>query len=199
MTDDILTPERILATAEEVLRRFGLAKTTVVDVARALGVSHGSIYRHFPSKAALQDAIAERWLTRKLMPLSTIANEDGPATERLRRWLDLLCSTTRKNALDDPELFATHRELAEAARDVVRTHIDQLVEQLTRIIGDGVAQGEFASSEPSVSARAVFTATTLFHDPAHVAVWSDPDIEAAFEAVWSLLLVGLTPRTISQA
>lgn len=199
MTDEMLTPERILETAEEVLRRFGLAKTTVVDVARALGVSHGSIYRHFPSKAALQDAIAERWLTRKLMPLSTIANEDGSATERLRRWLNLLCSTTRKNVLDDPELFATHRELANAARDVVRTHIDHLVEQLTQIIRDGVTQGEFATNDPFVSARAVITATTLFHDPAHAALWSDPDIEAAFEAVWSLILVGLSPRTMSQA
>jgi AcrR family transcriptional regulator len=197
MTDETLTPERILEVAEEVLRRFGLAKTTVVDVARALGVSHGSIYRHFPSKAALQDAIAERWLARKLMPLTTIANEDGPATERLRHWLTLLCSTTRKYVPDDPELFATYKELAGSARDVVRTHIDHLVEQLTQIIRDGVAQGEFATDEPDRSARAVYTATTLFHDPAHAAVWSDPDIEAAFDDVWSLILVGLGPRTSS--
>ena len=45
-----------------MLRRFGPAKTTVVDVARALDVSHGSVYRHFPSKAALRDAVTERWL-----------------------------------------------------------------------------------------------------------------------------------------
>jgi AcrR family transcriptional regulator len=198
MTDETLTPERILEAAEEVLRRFGLAKTTVVDVARALGVSHGSIYRHFPSKAALQDAIAERWLARKLMPLTTIANEDGPATERLRRWLTLLCSTTRKNVLEDPELFATHKELANSARDVVKAQIDHLVEQIAHIIRNGVAQGEFATDDPFVSARAVFTATTLFHDPAHVAVWSDPNIEARFDGVWSLILVGLSPHTISQ-
>ena len=47
----VLTPERILEATEDVLRRFGLAKATVVDVARALDVSHGSVYRHFPSKA----------------------------------------------------------------------------------------------------------------------------------------------------
>ncbi len=199
MMDETLTPERILEAAEDLLRRFGLAKTTVVDVARALGVSHGSIYRHFPSKAALQDAIAERWLARKLMPLTTIAKEDGPASERLRRWLTLLCSTTRNNVLDDPELFATYKELAGSARDVVRAHIDHLVEQLTHIIRDGVAQGEFAADDPFVSARAVYTATTLFHDPAHAAVWSDSNIEAAFDAVWSLILVGLSPRTITQA
>ena len=34
----VLTPERILEVTEDVLRRYGLAKATVVDVARALDV-----------------------------------------------------------------------------------------------------------------------------------------------------------------
>jgi len=38
-----LTAEAILDAAEEALRRFGPAKTSVVDVARALDVSHGSV------------------------------------------------------------------------------------------------------------------------------------------------------------
>ncbi len=194
MTNETLTPERILAAAEEVLRRFGPAKMTVVDVARALSVSHGSIYRHFPSKAALHDAVAEHWLAEKSVPLTMIANEDGPARERLRRWLHLLCSTKRKYALDDPELFATYRELAGEARDVVKAHVEHLVAQITQIIRDGIAQGEFATADPVVSARAVLTATIRFHDPAHAAEWSDPDIDAALDAVWSLLLVGLSPR-----
>ncbi len=41
MTGDSLTPERILETAEDILCRFGSAKTTVVDVARTLGWGHG--------------------------------------------------------------------------------------------------------------------------------------------------------------
>jgi AcrR family transcriptional regulator len=40
--DGPLTRDRILATAEDVIRRFGPAKATVVDVARALGVSHAA-------------------------------------------------------------------------------------------------------------------------------------------------------------
>ena len=72
MTDTVLTPERILEAAEDVLRRFGPAKATVVDVARTLGVSHGSVYRHFPSKAALRDAVAERWLARISEPLEAV-------------------------------------------------------------------------------------------------------------------------------
>ena len=70
-----LTPERILEAAEDVLRRFGPAKATVVDVARALGVSHGSVYRHFPSKAALRDAVPERWLHRISEPLAAVARQ----------------------------------------------------------------------------------------------------------------------------
>ena len=50
-------PHRILDAAEEMLRRHGVQKTNVVDVARALGMSHGNIYRHFPSKQALLDAV----------------------------------------------------------------------------------------------------------------------------------------------
>ena len=197
MSDEILTREHILEVAEEVLRRFGLAKTTVVDVARALGVSHGSIYRHFPSKAALRDAVAEHWLAEKLVPLTTIANEDGPAPERLRRWLNVLCSQ-RKYALDDPELYATYKELASEARDVVRVHVATLTEQIAHIISDGVAQGKFATENPFVSAQAVLTATTRFHHPALAAEWSDPDTDAAFDGVWSLIMVGLSPRNISQ-
>ncbi len=194
MTDETLTPERILEAAEGVLRRFGPAKTTVVDVARVLGVSHGSIYRHFASKVALQDAVAEQWLARKSVPLIAIANEDGPAPERLHRWLNLICSSKHTYALEDPELFATYKELAGAARDVVRAHVDHLIEQIAHILSDGVARGEFTLDNPFVSAQAVFTATTRFHDPAHVAAWSDPNIDAAFDAVWSLMLIGLSPR-----
>ena len=66
-----LTAETILDTAEEVLRRFGPAKASVVDVARALDVS-GSVYRHFPSKAALRDAVTQRWLARVSEPLEAV-------------------------------------------------------------------------------------------------------------------------------
>ena len=90
MTTETLTPERILEAAEEVLRRYGPAKANVVDVARALGVSHGSVYRHFPSKAALRDAVTERWLASISAPLAAVADEEGAAPERLQRWLDLL-------------------------------------------------------------------------------------------------------------
>jgi AcrR family transcriptional regulator len=79
MNEQALTSEQILDTAEDVLRRYGPAKANVVDVARASGVSHGSVYRHFASKAALRDAVIDRWLSRASQPLESIVTERGPA------------------------------------------------------------------------------------------------------------------------
>lgn len=191
MNESALTPQQILEAAEEVLRRFGPAKATVVDVARALGVSHGSVYRHFSSKAALRDAVTERWLAEVSAPLAAVAAETGPAPERLRRWLDLLIMSKRKRAFDDPEMFATYLEIAADARDVVKAHVNELTGQLAQIIADGVAHGEFTVVDPLTAGRAVFDATSRFHKPTHAAEWSDPGIDAAYEGVWSLILGGL--------
>jgi AcrR family transcriptional regulator len=193
-----LTPERILGAAEDVLRRHGPAKANVVDVARALGVSHGSVYRHFPSKAALRDAVTERWLSQISEPLASVANEDAPAGERLERWLDLLVASKRDRSTDDPELFATYVELTVGAREVVRTHVDTLVSQLARIIADGVTEMNMKADDPVIAARAVFDATSRFHNPAHAAAWSDPEIDAQYRSVRELVLNGLAARALKR-
>lgn len=195
MNDSALTPDRILDAAEDVLRRYGLAKATVVDVARFLGVSHGSIYRHFPSKTALRDAVAERWLHRVSMPLAEIAaekdTEQGAATERLHRWLKQLIALKRQKVFDDPELFATYHAIAQEARAVVQAHVDELLGQLTEIVDTGISNGTFQVSDPRQAAKAVFQATVRFHHPAHAAEWSDPAIDADFDQVWRLVIAGL--------
>jgi AcrR family transcriptional regulator len=191
MTEAGLTADRILEAAEDVLRRYGPAKATVVDVARALGVSHGSVYRYFPSKAALRDAVTARWLARVAAPLEAVVAEDSPAPVRLRRWLDRLVAAKRQRLLDDPELFATYLALVADARDVVRAHVDHLAAQVSQIIADGVARGEFAATDPATAGRAVLDATARFHNPAHAAEWADPGIDAAYAGVRSLVLRGL--------
>jgi AcrR family transcriptional regulator len=191
MNDAALTPDRILDAAEEVLRRYGPLKSTVVDVARALDVSHGTIYRHYPSKQALRDAVTRRWLHRVAVPLQTITEERGPATVRLRRWFDALIAFKRRKLLDEPELFATYHAIAEDARAVIREHVAELVGQIARIIRDGVAEGAFRTVDADAAAWAVFRATASFHHPVHAPEWRDPGIGAAFEGVWRLVMEGL--------
>lgn len=191
---EALTREKILVAAEDVLRRYGPAKATVVDVARALGVSHGSVYRHFSSKAALRDAVTERWLKRVSDPLAKIAAEDTPAPERLRKWLGALMATKRAKVAGDPELFATYHELFAESRDSVHGHVEILAEQVAKILEDGVARGEFNVADPKAAAWAVLNATSRFHNPAHAGEWNDPGIDEAFEGVWALILAGLTAK-----
>src|SRR3954447_20355707 len=96
-TTEALTAERILEVTEEVLRRHGPAKATVVDVARALGVSHGSVYRHFRTKAALREAVTKRWLDRTTLVLAGIAADAERDPEaRVREWLAALFAAKRR-------------------------------------------------------------------------------------------------------
>ncbi len=187
----VLTPERILEVTEDVLRRYGLAKATVVDVARALDVSHGSVYRHFPSKASLRQAVAKRWLDRVNAPLQKIADEQGPAPARLERWLRTMFAIKHKKVSDDPEMFTTYLTLAQEACTVVKAHKDGLVEQIVHILSDGVEQGVYAVTDLKTSARAIFDATSRFHHPAHAEEWSDAELAARIDAVLALLLKGL--------
>ncbi|GGR04183.1 TetR family transcriptional regulator [Streptomyces netropsis] len=191
MPPETLTPDRILEATEDVLRRFGPAKATVVDVARALGVSHGSVYRHFGSKSALREAVTERWLDQSHAELSAVAEAAGPAGPRLREWLTALFAAKRRKSGGDPELFATYMVLVGENSAVVGRHIETMVEQLAGIVGNGIRQGEFRPVDPATAARAVWDATNRFHDPAYAADWSLPGIDAAFDAVCELVLRGL--------
>jgi AcrR family transcriptional regulator len=53
--------DRIVAAADSCFARFGVAKTTMDDVARAAGVSRPTVYRHFATRNDLLVAVvAER-------------------------------------------------------------------------------------------------------------------------------------------
>ncbi|MGW0600803.1 TetR family transcriptional regulator [Streptomyces sp. NPDC002776] len=191
-TSEALTAERILEATEDVLRRHGPAKATVVDVARALGVSHGSVYRHFRTKAALREAVTKRWLDRTSAVLAGIVAEGGRDPEtRLRDWLLALFDAKRHKAGDDPELFATYTVLTAENSDAVDEHIEELTGQLAEIVRSGVASGAFASADPLTTARAVFQATARFHDPGYHREWERPGAQDEFEAVVELLARGL--------
>jgi AcrR family transcriptional regulator len=191
----VLTPERILEVTEDVLRRFGLAKATVVDVARALDVSHGSVYRHFPSKASLREAVAKRWLDRVNAPLQAIADSSEAAPARLERWLRTMITIKHKKVSDDPEMFETYLTLAQEACKVVKAHKDGLVDQIAHILSDGAKEGAFEVADIKATARALFDATSRFHHPAHAEEWRDVQVSTRIDALLALLLRGLeAPR-----
>jgi AcrR family transcriptional regulator len=190
--DAPLTRDRILAAAEDVVRRFGPAKATVVDVARALGVSHAAVYRHVASKAELRDLVVGRWVEATMPQLRAIAALPGPAPERLRQLFDTLIAIKRRRAADDPEVFAAYRTLATDAQSVAAAHVAELVGLAAMVIRSGVNEGTFRRVDPVAAGRAVLLATSRFHHPAHAAEWGDAGIDVAYNDVWRLLMDGLS-------
>ena len=186
-----LTRDQILATAEDVIRRFGPAKANVVDVARALGVSHAAVYRHVATKAELRELVVGRWAEATMPSLRVAAAQPGPAPLRLRQLFDALIAVKRRRAAEDPELFAAYRTLAADARSVVDAHVEELVNLTATIIRSGVEEGTFRPVDPLAAGRAVLFATSRFHHPAHAAEWADPAIDEAYNDVWKLLMNGL--------
>jgi AcrR family transcriptional regulator len=70
-------------------------------------MSHTNVYKHFPSKTALQEAVAERWLETISEPLTEIARAKGQAPRSLERWLLALADAKGRWVREEPELFAT--------------------------------------------------------------------------------------------
>jgi AcrR family transcriptional regulator len=54
------TRQCILVAAWDLFRQIGFRKTTIADIAGALGMSSANIYRFFASKDALTEAICEK-------------------------------------------------------------------------------------------------------------------------------------------
>lgn len=189
-----LTKENILNTAEDVILRFGPKKANVQDIARALNVSHPAIYRHYESKAKLWDAVAERWLERISVPRNDILNESISADTKLYRWLVELFESKRKSVINDPELFANYTALVAESSEVLQQHITSLIQDIHGIIIDGINEDIFDIVNPDQTAAAILNAFTRFHHPAHMNKWQNPDINKDFDAVWNLILKGITNR-----
>lgn len=194
MHAETLTPERILNATVDVLRRYGPNKATVVDVARELGVSHGSVYRHFASKSALLDAVAERWLAEISAPLDEVLQRQDRSVAKLRSWLECLMHTKQQRASQDPQLFATYSGLVQGLRQVTDQHVAHMIAQIERLVHEGVANAEFVVNDAHATATAIWHATARFHNPLFVAAWSEPSLAAEFDAVWVLMINGLLVR-----
>ncbi|MBU8536248.1 TetR family transcriptional regulator [Falsiroseomonas tokyonensis] len=186
---------RMLDAAEALIRRHGPAKATVVDVARALGMSHGNVYRHFPSKAALREAVVARWLHAVVEPLEPILADPTPAPERLIRYIRTLAGLKRQKVLGDPELFAAYHLLAEEHRDAVAAHVATLRGHLATILHQGTAAGDWRVADPEGTAVLLLEATMRFHHPHHVRDQAgDETAPARLEAILGLLVKGLRPN-----
>src|SRR5512145_948844 len=91
------TRARIVETAEGLFRRLGFHKTTVADIAAELGMSPANVYRFFPSKDAIVEAICRRFLRELEDESWAIARSRGSAAARLERLVLGILAYNKRN------------------------------------------------------------------------------------------------------
>lgn len=190
---------RILDTAEALLRRHGLDKLNVVDVARAMNMSHGNVYRHFPSKVALRAAVIHRWLGRVSDQMEVVARKHAPADRRLVEWLKALAVIKQRKVSEDSELLAAAIKVVGDMPEVQDQHAELLTGQLAGILEAGLADGTLPGVGDSRStSNAILNATTRFHHPVMVASGGGPSEQMrGLDDVISLIMAGLKVTTCS--
>jgi AcrR family transcriptional regulator len=70
--------EKVVAAASSAFAEIGL-EAQVEDIARRAGVGVGTVYRHFPTKEALVEALAEEHFTRLADTVEAALDEHGNA------------------------------------------------------------------------------------------------------------------------
>src|SRR3954447_12702411 len=98
------TKAAILDAAEELFRRVGYAKTAVADIAAVLHMSPANIYRFFPSKSAINNAICDRLMATLRLEIQAAVERPGTASVRLR---DLILTLNRRHR----EVFTQERRV----------------------------------------------------------------------------------------
>lgn len=159
---------QILDAARAQVRRFGEAKTNVVDIARALGTSHTTIYRHFRSKAEIFDAVVTEAMRDEEEMARRFVNVDGPAADRLEAMVLALHARKRERFAGDPEVYQLYRRIVEERPDIIAAYAQAMTALIAEIIADGVKRREFKIDDIAAAAGVVRDAVTVFVHPAHV-------------------------------
>src|SRR5262247_3421824 len=95
------TRARIVETADALFRRLGFAKTAVADIAAELKMSPANVYRFFPSKNAIVEAICQRCLATLEEKAWAVARSRGSAAERLERLFREILTYHSENLLTE--------------------------------------------------------------------------------------------------
>jgi AcrR family transcriptional regulator len=129
-TDAQRNRERILEVAKQAFTRSG-ANASLDDIAKETGVGAGTLYRHFPTRDALIEAVY-RTEVEKLAGAEKKFSETLPPIEALRAWMLLFIDYVATKQIIGPalnSLVGGPSKLYEGSRAQVQGAIDSLVKR----------------------------------------------------------------------
>jgi TetR/AcrR family transcriptional regulator len=151
-------PHQILDAAFRVFSDRGLHRATLDDVAKAAGITKGTIYLYFPGKAALFAAMLKARVSALMPPVETPRN--GRRAPSAREILDQV-GREMYRFFKSAAYLAVFRtvvseaaQFPEAAALLYRDGVLAANRRLAVVIEYGIATGEFRRVDPLVTARA---------------------------------------------
>ena len=160
---------RILDCAERLFRHYGYAKTTVADIAKALGMSTANIYRFFASKTEIHQAVCGRMLAMSYQLAVDTAALPIPAADRLRTYIHGQYKLTLETMLDEQKVHEMVIVAIERDWHVIEKYVDSIHDVIAGIIADGIEAGEFAQQDPQIASKCFGAATVNLCHPQMVA------------------------------
>ncbi|WP_328475361.1 TetR/AcrR family transcriptional regulator [Actinoplanes sp. NBC_00393] len=160
--------EKVRAATLAELARAGFAGLTIDGVAKAAGVNRTTIYRRWPSKAALLAAMVEPVLERY---------DTDPDTGSVQQDLLALLLMIRDNTALPEGLALTEAVVASGGElhDLMRTTIDRAMAPFHRALERAVARGEMsAATDVRMIAYLAFHGVVMW-EPTHESPPSDLD------------------------
>ena len=146
------TRQRIEAAAIHLFVEKGVAETTIRDIARAVDISEGALYRHFISKEELVWHLFERHYVEFAGSLWSLAEGETTARRKLAAMIRGFC-----RAHDDtPELFrfllfVQHGQLAKLGPDTPTP-----VSAVRSVMNSAIASGEIPDQPADLATALVF-------------------------------------------
>jgi AcrR family transcriptional regulator len=129
-TDAQRNRERILDVAKDAFTRYG-ADASLDEVAKQAGVGPGTLYRHFPTRDALVEAVY-RSEVEKMAAAARRLGEDLSPLEALRAWMLLFVDHIATKQIIAPALNSIvggASKLYERSRGQIQEAIDTLVKR----------------------------------------------------------------------
>ncbi|CAN7411842.1 TetR/AcrR family transcriptional regulator [Pseudomonas sp. GL-B-26] len=141
--------DQIVAAANEHFSQYGYAKTTVSDLAKAIGFSKAYIYKFFDSKQAIGEAICANCLAEIVAAVAQAINvEDLSPTERFRRLVKTVIATGVNLFFNDRKLYDIAAFAASESWPSTQAYDAQIKGFVLQIVREGREIGEFERKTP---------------------------------------------------
>ena len=129
--------DRIVEVAREVFREQGY-DASLDEVAKRAGVGPGTLYRHFPKRENLLDAIMQSWVDRVTETADKALAYEGPDRDLLLNWFEQYVALISQHKGGPAKLTSAMGDAESPIRTKCQVLADANDRVLDRLRGDGV-------------------------------------------------------------